>query len=228
MTDLAVVIVTWNNAGEIAAALRSLLADLQSSGLRYAVWLVDSCSSDDTVQIVREDFDAVNLIRCERNHGFSAANNLALRALGFGGRQPESELPSAVFLLNPDTVTHQGACKSLFDTLMAEPDVGVVGARLTFADGSFQHSAFRFPGLCQIWSELFPTPGRLIEGSFNGRYSRARYAANVPFDIDFPLGATMMLKRDVIRQSGIFDEDFFLYCEEVDWAWRIKKLGCAF
>ena len=159
------------------------------------------------------------------NIGFAAANNQALRRLGFGANPRPVDVPAAVYLLNPDTVTHSGATKRLYDALMTRPDVGVVGARLTFADGSFQHSAFRFPGLRQIWAELLPTAGRLQEGSFNGRYPRARYAGADAFDVDFTLGATMMLKREAIEETGIFDEQFFLYCEEVDWAWRIRKSG---
>ena len=225
MSDLAVVIVTWNSAAEIADALRSLLADLRNSGLRHQVWVVDACSSDDTVEIVHERFVTVRLVESERNDGFGAANNLALRQIGFGSRRAAPELPQAVFLLNPDTVTHIGACRALYEALMSEEEIGVVGARLSFADGRFQHSAFGFPGLRQLWAELFPTPGRLIEGSFNGRYPRAWYMRDAPFDVDFTLGATMMLKRDVILGTGGFDEDFFLYCEEVDWAWRIKNSG---
>ena len=135
------------------------------------------------------------------------------------------ELPQAVYLLNPDTITHRGASRRQYDTLMSVADIGLVGARLTYGDGSFQHSAFRFPDLRQIWTEFFPTPGRLIDGPFNGRYARRQYAAGEPFEVDFTLGATMMLKRDVILQTGGFDEDFFIYCEEIDWAWRIKQRG---
>lgn len=224
-TELAVVIVTWNNAAVIRAALSSLLDDLQDSGLRCEAWVVDSASEDQTVEIVRREFPAVRLLVSNSNMGFAAANNLALSELGFGGAVDASKTPAAVYLLNPDTVTHPGATRRLYDALMARADVGVVGARLTFADGSFQHSAFRFPGLRQIWAELFPTPGRLLEGSFNGRYPRAWYAGAEAFEVDFTLGATMMLKREVIEQSGMFDDAFFLYCEEVDWAWRIRKLG---
>ncbi len=225
MIDLAVVIVTWNNADVIPDALCSLLDDLKTSGLSSRVWLVDSASTDATVEIVRERFAEVKLIACEDNIGFGAGNNLALQALGFNSGAGASELPAAVYLLNPDTVTHPGASRRLFDALMAQAEAGVAGARLTYGDGSFQHSAFRFPDLRQIWTEFFPTPGRLIEGPFNGRYPRARYAAARPFEVDFTLGATMMLKREVIQQTRGFNTDYFLYCEEIDWAWRIKRAG---
>ncbi|MEO0564455.1 MAG: glycosyltransferase family 2 protein, partial [Chloroflexota bacterium] len=136
-----------------------------------------------------------------------------------------SDLPRAVYLLNPDTITKPGATRALYDALMADSSVGFVGANLTYGDGSFQHGAFAFPGLRQLYAEFFPLPGRLIEGRFNGRYPRALYQGDVPFPVDFTLGATMMLRREVIQQTGMFDEDFFMYCEEIDWAWRIQKAG---
>lgn len=225
MLDLAVVIVTWNNSDIIGNALQSLIDDLQTTELAYQVWVVDSASSDNTVDLIRSTFPDVKLIACTDNIGFSRANNLALREMGFERNKPAVELPRVVYLLNPDTVTHHGATQTLFDTLMNHQDVGVVGARLTYGDGSFQHSAFMFPGLGQIWTEFFPVPGRLIEGSFNGRYEQAYYHADKPFLVDFTLGATMMLKREVLLKTGLFDEDFLIYCEEVDWAWRIHKAG---
>ena len=225
MLDLAVVIVTWNNAAVIGDALSSLLADLDASGLRFQVWLADSASSDATADLVERDFPQVRLIRSEINLGFGRANNLALRQIGFWQDTAAADLPNAVYLLNPDTVTQSGATKTLHETLFAISDAGLVGARLRFADGSFQHSAFRFPGLRQIWCEFFATPGRFREGAFNGRYPRALYDRGEPFAVDFALGATMMLKRDALRQCGGFDERFFMYCEEVDLQWRMRRNG---
>jgi GT2 family glycosyltransferase len=219
--DLAVIIVTWNVRDLIADALRSLYADLASSGLNAAVYLVDSASSDGTADRVAADFPQTHLLRSDINLGFGRANNLGLKKAGFGTPQA----PRAAYLLNPDTVTQPGATRALYDALMADERVGLVGARLAHADGSFQHGAFAFPGLRQLWAELFPTPGRLIESRFNGRYPRHLWDGSAPFPVDFPLGATWMLKREVIAKTGMFDEAFFMYGEEVDWAWRIHKAG---
>ena len=223
--DLAVIIVTWNNEAVIAAALGSLQDDLSTSDLRYEIRVVDCASTDATVDVIRQDFPAVILTTSAENIGFGRANNLALRAIGFSKPQKKADLPGAVYLLNPDTVTHKGATRALFDALFSDPSNGVVGARLNFADGSFQHSAFRFPDLRQIWTELYPTPSRWIEGPFNGRYPRSSYEATEPFEVDFALGATMMLRREVLLEVGLFDEQFFIYCEEVDWQWRIREHG---
>lgn len=221
--DLAVVIVTWNVRDVVVDALRSLFADLAQSRLTAEVYVVDSASSDDTVATVTAEFPQVKLIASEQNLGFGAANNLALKEIGFGSAA--ADLPKAVYLLNPDTMTHSGATQTLYDVLFSDDHLGLVGAGLTYGDGSFQHGAFAFPGLRQLWVEFFPTPGRLFESTFNGRYPLSMYQAGQPFPVDFVLGATMMLRREVIQQTGMFDEQFFMYCEEIDWAWRIHKAG---
>lgn len=222
---LAVVLVTWNVRDLALDALDTLFADLESHGPADSqVWVVDNASHDGTVEAIARRFPQAHLLASEENMGFAAGNNLALRAMGFG-RLTGDALPRAVYLLNPDTRSTAGATSALYQALLAAPGVGLVGAQLCYEDGSFQHSAFMFPGLRQLWAEFFPLPGRLIEGRFNGRYPRSLYAAGRPFRIDFPLGATMMLRREVIEATGLFDEAFALYCEEIDWAWRIRKAG---
>ena len=225
MPDLAVIIVTWNVRDLALEALRSLYADLETSGLQADVYVVDSASSDGTAGVIAEAFPQVHLTASTENLGFGKGNNTALRQIGFGGQTPVQELPGAVYFLNCDTITQPGATRALFDTLMADRSLGWVGARLTYGDGSFQDSGFAFPNLRQLWVEFFPMPGRFILGRFNGRYSRALYERGQPFPVDFTLGATMMLKREVIMQTGLFDEAFFMYCEEIDWAWRVRKAG---
>lgn len=224
MIDLAVVIVTWNVRQLVLDALESLYADLEAGGLKADVYVVDSASSDGTPEAVAARFPQVKLTTSPTNLGFGASNNVALRQIGFNGTSRD-DLPPVVYLLNPDTVTRPGATRALYNTLLADATIGLVGAQLFYEDGSFQHSAFQFPGLRQLWAEFFYIPGRFREGAFNGRYPRALYDAGRPFKVDFTLGATMMLRREVIQQTGMFDETFFMYCEEIDWAWRIRKAG---
>jgi len=218
-----VILVTWNVAELIEQALSSLLDDLRGSGLSWRVVLADSASGDETLARARA-FAEVECLSSPDNLGFGRANNLALRHLGFGQAEA-AELPRAVYLLNPDTISQPGAVRALYDALMADAGLGLVGAALSYGDGSFQHAAFGFPGLRQLWTEFFPTPGRFIEGCWNGRYPLAHYQSLAPFDVDFVLGATMMLRAEVVQRVGLFDEQFFMYCEEVDWAWRIRQAG---
>jgi N-acetylglucosaminyl-diphospho-decaprenol L-rhamnosyltransferase len=226
LLDLAVVVVTWNVQALVLDALRTLDDDLRTSGLESQVWVVDSASSDGTVEAVRLGFPAIQVIRSDENLGFAAGNNVALRALGFQDEPaPNPEGPRAVFLLNPDTLVQPGSIRALYDALFSLSKAGVVGAQLAYDDGTFQHSAFRFPGLLQILIDLYPVPARLYESRLNGRYDRALYAGHKPFRVDHTLGATMMIRREAIEQTGLFDEKFFMYCEEIDWSVRFRKAG---
>jgi GT2 family glycosyltransferase len=226
MRDLAVLIVTWNVRDLVLAALAALLDDLASSGLAASVHVVDCASADDTADAIAVRFPEVDLVASPDNLGFAGGNNLLLRRIGFGSPVCDGEaLPRAVYLLNPDTATQPGATRALFDALMARPMRGIAGARLAYGDGSFQHGAFTFPGLRQLWTEFFPTPGRWVEGRFNGRYPRALYDAGQPFTVDCVLGAAMMVRREAICAAGLFDPAYFMYCEEIDWAWRMHRAG---
>ena len=216
---LAVIVVSWNTRDLTLAALRSLYADLEGSDLAAEVYVVDSGSTDGSPEAIAAAFPQVKLIACTENVGFGRANNLALEALRAAG------LPDALYLLNSDTITQPNATRTLYETLLADKEIGLVGAHLSYEDGRFQHSAFAFPDLRQLWVELFPTPGRLFESEFNGRYPRKFYEQVLPFPVDFVLGATMMLRREVVERTNGFDERFFMYCEEIDWAWRIHAAG---
>lgn len=223
---LAVVIVTWNVRDLIAACLRSVLEDLARAGVQGSVWVVDNASTDGTPEVIRALFPSglpaeVRLLEPGENLGFGRGNNFALRTMGF----PDADnLPDYVLLLNPDTVVTPGALRVLIDG-MESTGAGLGGARLVYGDGSFQHSAFDFPGLAQLLIDLFPAPGRLVESRLNGRYPRRLYESGQPFAIGHPLGAAFMLRREVIQQTGLFDEQFHLYCEEIDWALRIHAAG---
>ncbi len=227
--DLAVVIVSWNTREFTLDALRTLYQDLDANGPSAAVWVVDNASSDGTPDAVRQQFPQVTLISSSTNLGFAGGNNHAFRQMGFSDEpvQPQEvdSLPKAVYLLNPDTLTQSGATHALFEALFSLPRAGVVGAQLAYADGSFQHGAFHFPGLGQLLVELFPLPGRFYESAINGRYPRATYQQNTPFPVDHTLGATMMIRREAILQTGLFDEQYFMYCEEIDWSIRIRRAG---
>lgn len=227
MADLAVVIVSWNTRTLTLDAIRTLLEDVQRGGpYDTQLWVVDNASSDDSPAAIRAEFREVQLIENPKNIGFGPANNVALRAMGFGtSGVDESTLPRAVYLLNSDTQTRPGTTSILFNALFSLPDAGVVGARLTYEDGGFQHSAFAFPGLSQLWIDLMPTPGSFYNRRINGRYPQKLYQTPKPFRVGHTLGATMMIRREAIQKTGMFDEQFFMYAEEVDWSWRIQKAG---
>ncbi len=221
--DLAIIIVSYNTCNLLRSCLRSLA--LPPSSYPPSIWVVDNASNDGSAEMVQSEFPRTHLIQAGRNLGFAAANNLALRQLGFDGVSSGKWVPDYVLFLNPDTEANIEALLRMRAFLHVTPHAGVVGPSLIYPDGSFQHSAFRFPTLFQVWFDLVQWPGRFVESPLNGRYPRTLYAAGEPFRIDHPLGAAFMARADVIRHVGLMDERFFMYAEEVDWCLRVKKAG---
>ncbi len=217
--DVAVVIVSWNVREYLADCLRSVCADLGRSQLRGEIFVIDNASTDGTVALLRDLFPQVHVIVNDENKGFGAANNQGMKAAaGYD--------PRYYFLLNPDTYVRPGAISELINCLEERPQAGMAGARLMYGDGRFQHSAFYFPGLSQLMFDLLPMPARLYESRLNGRYPRRQYhPQRSPFQVDHPLGATMMVRADVAESTEGFDESFHMFCEEIDWSWRVREAG---
>ncbi len=235
--DLGLVIVNWNVRDLLAACLDSVYLDLAQSGLRGVVCVVDNGSTDGSAAMLKTHFPRTRLVETE-NRGMGAGNNVGLKALGFA-ENPKSQIPTAnhqlqitapdfALILNPDAIVHPGALRPLAEFMRAHPRAGVAAPRLLNPDGSLQHSGFRFPGLTQAAFDLFPPAGRLsglLDSPVNGRYPAAAYAGGAPFRVDHTLGAAFIVRREAIVECGLFDETFHMYCEEIDWQWRMARAG---
>ncbi|MBC8076501.1 MAG: glycosyltransferase family 2 protein [Chloroflexales bacterium] len=219
MPSLAVIILNYSRADLLADCLRSIYAAPTRCALD--VWVVDNASPDDSAAMVRRDFPQVRLLVSERNGGYAYGNNLALRAL-LAERTP----PEYIMLLNNDTVVPPGALDGLVDYAASHVDVGVVGPKLVLADGtldkacrrSFPTPAVAFYRLSGL-SALFPRSPRF------GRYNLSYLDPNATADVDAVVGACMLLRTSVAREVGVLDETFFMYGEDLDWAYRIKQYG---
>jgi len=236
--DLGIVIVNWNVRDLLAACLDSVYADLARSAGRLTaqVLVVDNGSTDGSADMLHSRFPDTPLIVSE-NRGMGGGNNLGLRALGFGspsgnapsgGARPAATRPGAALILNPDTLVRPGALLALTEFLRTRPRAGVAAPKLLNPDGTLQHAGFRFPGLVQMALDLYPLPGRLsrlAQSSFNGRYPAALYAAGRPFPVEHTLGAAFAVRAEAMADCGLFDEGFGMYCEEIDWQWRLARAG---
>jgi len=238
---LAIVIVSYNVRELLAACLRSVFASLdRSPELAAEVWVVDNASADGSAALVGDHFPQVRLLASDENLGFAGGNNAALRACGFSiqdaprvtdnvSRFTSHVPPDFVLLLNPDTEVLDDAIGRMARFLAQHPRVGGGGAQLQYPDGRFQHGAFSFPGLLQLWFDFFPPrPRRLLDSRLNGRYPRRCYKRGEPFPIGFGLGAALMIRREAIEAVGLLDEGYFMYAEEIDWCWRMQRAGWRF
>jgi GT2 family glycosyltransferase len=220
--DLAIVVVSYNTCKLLQDCLSSAQQGIAHSGLSAQLWVVDNASSDGSADMVRRRFPSVELVAHGQNLGFAKANNAALEAMG-----PRLEARSKyVLFLNPDTRVVGDALGVMTRFLNENPDVGAVGAKLVHDDGGFQHSAFAFPGLAQIFLDFFPIHHRLVNSRLNGRYPQSLYETGEPFEVDHPLGAALMVRSEILTTLGGFDGRFFMYCEEIDLCRRIRSAGC--
>ena len=228
MLHLAIVIVSWNVRDLLAGCLAAIAASQRPPDQTWDVWVVDNASADGSADMVAAAFPWVHLLRQTENLGFARGNNLALRQMGFdaaAATPASTPPPDFVLLLNPDTAVHPGALAAMVQFLTRHPQAGGCGAQLAYGDGRFQHGAFGFPGLWQLFFDFFPVHGRVLASRLNGRYPRAWYAAGRPFPIDAALGAALMLRGAAIQAVGLLDERYFMYCEEIDWCWRLRDAG---
>lgn len=222
MLDLGIVIVNWNTCDLLRDCLRSVE---QSVGVTYRVVVVDNASTDGSAEMVRAGFPRVELIENADNRGYPAANNQGLRRLGFERGGPD-DAPRYALALNPDTVLPPDALREMVGYMDADPRVGVAGPKLVLLDGSLdlacrrsfptpEISFYRMIGL----SRLFPRSRRF------GRYNLTYLDPDVETEVDSVVGAFMMVRREAIQRVGLFDETFFMYGEDLDWAYRIKQAG---
>lgn len=206
---LSIVIVNWNTCDLLFNCLESIFNP--PLDLDFKVIVVDNASSDGSREMVEERFPEVELISNSNNPGFAYANNQALK-------QCSSEL---VLLLNADTVVKPGAIETMVEFIENNPRVGIVGARLLNPDGSLQVSAYPEPTLArEIW-RLF----HLEKLYYYGTYPMKRWNHDEPRKVDVLKGACMLIRREAIEDVGLFDEDYFIYSEEVDLCTRMQKSG---
>ncbi len=212
-TDLSVVIVSWNTRELLDRCRASLVDDAQRARIGIEIIVVDNASSDGTADWLQADHPDVTTVRLDRNAGFAAANNVGIRRAS--GRD--------LLLLNPDTEVLPGSLATLLRTLHSMPHIGMVSGLLLNPDGSPQSSGYRFPDLTQTFLDFFPLHPRLVGSRINGRVSPGD--ERTPYAVDHPLGACMLVRRDVVDRVGILDEQYFMYSEEVDWCRRIRAAG---
>ncbi|MBV9848927.1 MAG: glycosyltransferase family 2 protein [Armatimonadetes bacterium] len=205
---VSVIIVSYNTREMTLDCLRALYADL--AGLDSEVWVVDNASTDGSPAAIRAAFPAVHLLENSRNVGFGIANNQAMARAG----------GEFFLLLNTDAFPKPGAVGSLVAYLRAHPDTAIAGPRLLNADGSLQISCFPFPSPSRAWLENLWISTALPNHPVVGDYRR--WPHDRERQVDTVIGACMLVRRTAYEQVGGFDENFFMYTEEIEWQRRLR------
>lgn len=211
--DLSVTIVSWNTVADLRCCLQSLRERADEAS--FEVIVVDNDSRDGSAEMVEREFAEIRLIRAGRNLGFTAGHNRAL-----GERRGRD-----AFLLNPDAIVHPGAIRELVAYARAHVEVGILGPKLLNPDGTLQYSCRTFPNpVAAAFRGTFL--GRLFpKNRYVREYLMTDWPHDQPREVDWVSGAALYVKGEVMERVGLFDEGFFMFCEEVDWCKRAWEAG---
>lgn len=217
--NLSVIIVSYNVKCYLEQCIRSLFVSARE--FSYEVWVVDNASSDGSVEYIQERFPAreypqLHLIANSRNVGFGRANNMALeRATG-----------ERVLFLNPDTVLTEKTLTDCFGLMDTRPEVGAVGVKMLKNDGSFALESRRgLPSPFTAFCKMSGLAGLFPKSRLFGKYYMRYLDEEKENPVDVISGAFMLIPRKVLTYCGGFDEDFFMYGEDIDLSYRLQKAG---
>lgn len=204
MIDLSIIIVSYN-------AKDYLLNCLKSLDLKYEIIIIDNASTDCSVEEIKKKYPQVKIIKNNNNIGFAAANNQGIKQAN--GRY--------ILLLNPDTKILDNTLSKMISWMDSHPLAAVSTCRLLNEDNSIQPTGGYFPTLPRLFAwqlfldDIIPINSYHPKPSF---YQKER-------ELDWVTGAFFLFRKEIVDKAGLFDEKFFLYAEELEYCYRIKKTG---
>jgi N-acetylglucosaminyl-diphospho-decaprenol L-rhamnosyltransferase len=208
----AAVVVNYESGPLLTACVRSLLADTSAGEPELLV--VDNGSRDGSVAALTRELPSVRVLETEKNLGYAGGVNRGVAAT----RAP------VVAVLNSDIEVAPGTAAALLARLDAEPDLAAVGPAIKNPDGS------RYPS-----ARIVPSPGDAVghallgvlrpSNPFTRRYRQLDADPARPRDVDWLSGAAVWLRRSALQSVGGWDEHYFMYGEDIDLGWRLRRLG---
>ncbi len=205
MPELVIVIVNYNAGNYLLGCLKSL--DKLIDKIKLKIIVVDNASVDDSIKNAKQEFPNIEFILNQKNLGFAKANNLVLNNL----------TTEYVLILNPDMILESGVLTKLLDYLVEHPEVGAITPEIIFENGQVDRTAHRG----------FPTPwASFLYFLGNDRlYHLTDLDMTIPHEVDAITGAFFLTRKSVLDIVGVFDEDYFMYAEDLDLCFRIKQFG---
>ena len=210
--DVTVIIVSWNNEAIIKDCITSVL-NQNYEGIEIIV--VDNNSADNGVELISKEFSQVKLIANKENQGFAKANNQAIR-------QSQGKY---VLLLNPDVIMSPSSLKRMVSFMETHQDTGVCGCKILNKVGQLMWSCGHFPTLVSEFFEL-ALLSRFFPGNrLTGKYLMSYWDHESVKEVDWLTGACLLASRKVIQEADLLNESYFLYSEDMDLCFQIKKNG---
>ena len=209
--DLSVVVVNYQTFELTRNTINSIFE--YSYPFSYEILVVDNASTDDSLSKLQDYFkDKVTFIASKENNGFAAGNNQALRIAK--GRY--------VLLLNSDTIVWENTLEDIYNYMEKHTDVGASGCRVLLENGDLDKACKRsFPNVKNSFFRLFHIP----TNSKDDNYNLDDLPDDEIYEIDCLTGAFMFMRAEALNEAGLLDETFFMYGEDIDLCYRIKKAG---
>jgi len=211
--DLSVVIVNWNTKDLLSQCIESIKS--QTKRISFEIIVVDNFSSDGSSRMVENNFPDITLIKNRKNRGFGRANNQGLAKARV----------KYILFLNSDMTVNENCLDEMFDFMEKNPDIGASSCKLTFPDGSLQHSCREFPSFWTFFLMLIGLRYFLPNMKTFRDYLMLDWDHSDIKEVDQIMGSFMFIRNEVLKQIGSFDERYWMYFEEVDLCLRMKKAG---
>jgi len=212
--DLSIIIVNYN----VKEFLQNLIHSIEkaSSNLIKEIIIIDNASDDGSVEFIREKFPQIKLIANQKNLGFGKANNIGLK-------QASGKF---ILLINPDTLVAEDTFDKMITFFNENKNVGLAGCKILNPDGTLQLPCRRsFPGPWTSFTKVTGLSTLFPKSKIFARYNLTYLDENQTYEVDAISGSFMMMRREVFEKVGGFDEQFFMYGEDLDLCYRIQKAG---
>ncbi len=210
--DVSIILVNYKTPKQLCECIESIYANTENVD---DIIVVDNDSRDESIQLVREKYPNVRTVASKHNGGFAMAANWGMNLARH----------ETVLLLNPDIIVEGNAIATLYQKLHASKDIAIVAPKLLNFDRSLQYSIAKFP---KFFTPLYRRTlfGRLSFGKKElQRFEMKDVDHDREQDVDWAIGAALMMKRDIVMALGCMDSRYFLYFEDVDLCRRAWEAG---
>ena len=210
--ELSIIIVNYN----VKEFLQNLLHSIEkaSSNIVKEIIVVDNASDDGSVEVIKEKFPSVKLLENKINVGFGRANNQGL-AIAKG---------KYFLFINPDCIVSEDTLDKMISFFESHPDCGLAGCKILNSDGTLQLACRRsFPGPWTSFTKVTGLSNIFSSSRIFARYNLTYLDENKTYEVDAVSGSFMMIRKEVYQKTGGFDEQFFMYGEDLDLCYRVQK-----
>lgn len=217
--DLSIVIVSYNTSKLTVECVESIIKF--TKGISYEIIIVDNNSTDDSVknlsELSKNSKIKISIIKNTKNYGFGYANNQGIK-------KSNSESKNILFL-NSDTRLYSNAIMETLAIINKSKNIGVISCKLLNADRTIQATGGYFPTLIRVFSWMIIQDLPYVDKIIKPFHPKTGDFYNSEHELDWVTGAFFMIRKDIVDTVGVFDTNYFMYTEETDYCFRIKKSG---